>query len=75
MWFMQREDLKAKIRDLQSVRGILMNLRMFNVVRDDKELDNWMQPVEEQVLARIVKLKAKANPASHKYFWSLWGSL
>jgi len=75
MWWMQREDLKTKIRDLEAVRGILMNLRMMNVVRDDKELDNWMHPVEEQVLARIVKLRAKVNPASHKYFWSLWGSV
>ena len=62
MWWMQREDLKVKIRDLVAVHGILMNLRRMNVVRDDKELDNWMRPVEEQVMDRISKLRAKARP-------------
>ena len=69
MWFMQREDLKAKIRDLEAVRGVLMNVRMMNVVRDDKELDNWMRPVEEQVQARIAKLRLKANPPPKKSHW------
>ncbi len=70
MWWMQREDLKVKIRDLEAVRGILMNLRMMNVVRDDKELDNWMHPVEEQVLVRIVKLRAKANSIPRQKLWN-----
>jgi len=69
MWFMQREDLKAKIRDLQAVRGILMNVRTLNAVRDDKELDNWIHPVEVQVQDRIAALKLRANPPSKKYHW------
>ncbi len=71
MWFMQREDLKAKVRDLEAVRGILMNIRHMNAVRDDKELDNWIRPVEEQVLARIVKLRAKANPVPKYKLWNV----
>lgn len=71
MWWMQREDLKTKIRDLEAVHGVLMSLRMMSVVRDDKELDNWMHPVEEQVLARIVKLRAKANPVPKYKLWNV----
>jgi len=71
MWWMQREDLKVKIRDLEAVRGILMNLRMMNVVRDDKELDNWMRPVEEQVMDRISKLRLKAFPPPRFKLWNL----
>lgn len=68
MWWMQKEDLKAKIRDLEAVRGVLMNLRTMNVVRDDKELDNWMRPVEEQVQDRIAKLRVKTQPTKS---WNL----
>jgi len=72
MWFMNREDLKAKIRDLEAVRGILMNVRMISVVRDDKELDNWIRPVEEQVMDRISKLRLKVYPVSRFFIRKLW---
>ena len=66
MWLMEREYVSGKIRDLEVVHGILMHLRFKNVVRDDKELDNWMRPVEEQVQDRIAKLRLKVPAPKYK---------
>ncbi len=68
MWFMQKENLEAKIRDLEAVHGILVNLRAMNVVKDDKELDNWIRPVEEQILNRVVQSTMKLHYSRRKWF-------
>ncbi len=57
MWFMQREDLKERVRDLEAVHNILMNLTQISVIRRDKELRELIVNVKTKVLEQASKLR------------------